>query len=70
MLARLQQIQALGGAGDKEASIKQKMSAGLFGEKLEQKILSRVPHMDCEDLLDLLRCLSKTSLPESSSTFK
>ena len=46
------------------------MSAGLFGEKLEQKILSRVPHMDCEDMLDLLRCLSKISLPESGSAFK
>jgi hypothetical protein len=56
--------------GDKEASIKQKMSAGLFGEKLEEKILSRVSHMDCEDLLDLVRCLSKINLPESGSAFK
>lgn len=66
MLARLQQIQALGGSGDKEASIKQRVSAGLFAEKLEEKILSRVSHMDCEDLLDLVRCLSKIALPGSA----
>ena len=46
MLMRLQQITELG----KLDNTKRK-SAKLLNEKLQEKVLGSIPHIDCEDLL-------------------
>lgn len=65
MLQRLQQIQDLG-----DIDTKKKKSINLISEKLFSKVLSRVEHLDCEDMLQLVRYLAKVKLPAANSEFK
>lgn len=52
--------------------MQKKKSIGLLSDKLQEKVLSRVQYMDCEDVLILTRYLSKVKLSNSatSSTFR
>ena len=44
--------------GQKMEAAKRK-TCFLLTEKLEQKIITRIPHLDCEDVLQLVRYISK-----------